>query len=52
MANWIVVGSVWVVAFFCWKIMKKIQPESSKLYLVYELLICLIVTAFAIERLV
>lgn len=46
--NWIVVASVWVVAFLCWRIMKKIQPESSKLYLVYVLFICAIVTGFAI----
>ena len=49
--NWIVVGSVWATAFFCWRIMKKIQPELSELYLIYVLLICAIVTGFAIIRL-
>lgn len=51
MGNWIMVGSVWVTAFFCWRIMKKIQPELSELYLIYVLLICAIVTGLAIIRL-
>ena len=42
---------VWIIAVICWLIMKKIQPESSKLYLMYELIICLLVTAVAVIRL-
>ena len=51
MWNIAVVVGVWVIAAICYPIMKKIQPESSKLYLVYELIICLLVTAVAVIRL-
>lgn len=37
---------LWVVAIICYKIMKKIQPECSKLYLVYVVIICSAITAF------
>ena len=51
MGNVIVVSLVWIIAAMCWPIMRKIQPELSKLYLVYELIICLLVTAVAVIRL-
>lgn len=51
MGNVIMVSLVWIVAIICWPIMRKIQPEASKLYLVYELIICLLVTAVAAIRL-
>lgn len=48
MWNWILIGIMWVAAFVCWKVMKKIQPENSKLYLAYALSICILITWFAI----
>ena len=52
MGNALVISSVWVVSFICWRIMKKIQPEESKLYLVYAISICVLVTWFSIAHLV
>lgn len=49
--NYITVGIVWIIAFICWRIMKKIQPESSGLYLVYVIFICVLVTSVAVIRL-
>lgn len=46
--NALVISSVWIVGFICWRIMKKIQPEESKLYLVYAISICVLVTWFSI----
>lgn len=37
---------VWIVAITAWRIMKKIQPEKSKLYLVYVIFICVLLTCF------
>lgn len=51
MGNALIVAGVWVVAIICWRIMKKIQPESSKLYLVYALSICVLITWFAVAYL-
>lgn len=47
MGNALVVSSVWIVSIICWRIMKKIQPECSGLYLGYALFICVLVTTFA-----
>ena len=35
---------VWLVAIICNCLMKKIQPESFKLYLVYTAIICVALT--------
>ena len=51
MINYIILASVWVVAFMCWKIMKKICPESSKMYLAYVLAICVAITLFGVIHL-
>lgn len=51
MGNVLVISSVWVVSFICWRITKKIQPEESKLYLVYAISICVMVTWFSIAYL-
>ncbi len=51
MGNMIMLALVWVSAIIGWRIMKKIQPESSKLYLVYAIFICILVTAFGIAYL-
>lgn len=51
MINYIILASVWVVAFVCWKIMKKIFPESSKIYLAYVLTICVAITLFGVIHL-
>lgn len=37
---------VWTAVIICWRIMKKIQPESSKLYLAYAACIALVLTLF------
>lgn len=47
MGNVLMIALVWIVAFVCWRVMKKIQPESSKLYLVYVLSICVLITCFS-----
>lgn len=47
MGNALVISAVWIVAIICWRIMKKIQPECSRLYLGYVLFICVLVTTFA-----
>lgn len=52
MGNTLVISSVWAASFICWRIMKKIQPEESKLYLVYAISICVLVTWFLIDHLV
>lgn len=39
---------VWISAIAGWRIMKKIQPEESGLYLGYALSICILVTAFGV----
>lgn len=51
MINYIILASVWVVAFVCWKIMKKMFPESSKIYLAYVLTICVAITLFGVIHL-
>jgi len=38
--------ATWIVIIVCWRIMKKIQPELSKPYLVYEICIGVILTLF------
>ena len=37
---------VWLIAISGCLIMKKIQPENSKLYMIYVFMICLIFTIF------
>ncbi len=44
MGNVILIIMVWLTAIICYPIMKKIQPESAMLYLVYVLTICILVT--------
>lgn len=51
MANWLIVAAVWIIAMVCYRIMKKIQPELSKLYLIYVIVICVLFTGVAIVRL-
>lgn len=51
MGNILLISAVWIVAVICYLIMKKIQPESSKLYLVYVLIICVLVTTVGTIRL-
>lgn len=51
MINYIILASVWIVALVCWKIMKKICPESLKAYLVYVLIICTAITVFGVIHL-
>ena len=51
MINYIILASVWIVALVCWKIMKKICPESLKAYLVYVLIICTAITLFGVIHL-
>lgn len=41
-----VIAMVWVIAGACCMIMKKIQPEFLKLYLVYVITICILLTCF------
>ena len=48
MGNWIMVGLVWIAAVI---VMKKIQPETFWLYLIYALCICVAVTMIAIVQL-
>lgn len=48
MGNVLMIALVWVSAYIGNRIMKKIQPESSRLYLVYTLSICVLITWFAI----
>lgn len=38
---------VWIVAAICCLIMKKIQPESFKLYAMYVFTICVLITVFS-----
>ena len=45
MGNILLVIFVWVTAFVCWRVMKRIQPEN-KLYPWYVLTICIIFTVF------
>lgn len=52
MINWVVVGTLWIAGIICCYKMKKIQPESFGLYLVYVIAICLLVTAVAIRELI
>ena len=49
MWNWILIGIMWVSAFVCWRLMKKIQPQN-KLYPLYVLAICIVTTVFAAMR--
>lgn len=35
MGNILLIALVWIVAIVGWRIMKKIQPENSRMYLVY-----------------
>lgn len=51
MGNILVISSVWAVSFICWRIMKKIQPEESKLYLIYAISISVMATWFSIAYL-
>lgn len=51
MGNWLIVAAVWIIAIACYQIMKKIQPELSKLYLIYVIVICVLFTGVAIVRL-
>lgn len=51
MANWLIVAAVWIIGIVCCQIMKKIQPEWSKLYLIYVIAICVLVTGVAIVHL-
>lgn len=51
MGNWIMVGLVWIAAVIGCIVMKKIQPETFWLYLIYALCICMAVTMIAIVRL-
>ena len=46
MSTVFMIAMVWVIAGVCYMIMKKIQPESSKLYLVYAITICILLTCF------
>lgn len=48
LGNVLMIALVWVSAYIGNRIMKKIQPESSRLYLVYTLSICVLITWFAI----
>lgn len=47
MGNIIMISLVWITAFACYPIMKKIQPGTEKLYLIYSIFICVLVTVFA-----
>lgn len=40
--------SVWIVGIVCIPIMKKLQPESYKTYVIHVLAVCVLVTAFAV----
>ena len=51
MGNWIMVGLVWIAAVIGCIVMKKIQPETFWLYLIYALCICMAVTMIAIAQL-
>lgn len=48
MGNVIMIALVWISAIVGWRIMKKIQPEESKLYLGYSIFICILVTSFGV----
>lgn len=48
MWNLITIPFIWIVAIIAYLIMKKIQPDSSKLYLVYVIFVCLAFTAVVI----
>lgn len=37
---------VWIVSFIGCQIMKKIQPESAKVYRIYVICICILFTLF------
>ena len=39
---------LWISAFAGHKVMKKIQPEITRLYLGYAIFICILVTGFAV----
>ncbi len=43
-----IVASLYVIAIICYFIMKKIQPDSSKLYLAWEVFVLILFTSFAI----
>lgn len=51
MGNAIMLALVWISAIVGWRIMKKIQPEGSRLYFGYALFICILVTAFGVAYL-
>lgn len=52
MGDILLISAAWIAAAICYLIMKKIQPESSKLYLVYVLISCaLVITVGAIRLL-
>lgn len=42
------VGCLWILALICLVIMKKIQPDTFRLYLVYVIIICGGITWFVI----
>ena len=46
--NRILIVLLWIVAILGNAVMKKIQPESTKLYFFYSIGIALTITAFAV----
>lgn len=40
----VIIIAIWLIALGCYRLMKKIQPESAKLYLVYVLFVCVAFT--------
>ena len=48
MGNVIMLTLVWLSSVIGWRVMKKIQPEESKLYLMYAISICILVTVFGV----
>lgn len=41
----VIITALWAVSVICCFIMKKIQPESFKLYVGYVIFVCFVITA-------